>query len=109
MFPCGRNPAAATARRARSAGRCGIAGPASPARPCAAGDDGCRLGVQAVHHGGLHVQLAADGVRDEVCVDEDGVGRDEGCFVLEEEGGGNLGVLGVSVSHEGHVFVVVGQ
>lgn len=31
-----------------------------------------------------------DGVGEEVCVDEDVVGRDEGGVVLEEEGGADL-------------------
>lgn len=30
-------------------------------------------------------------MREEVGVDENGVGRDEGSVILEEEGGGNLG------------------
>jgi hypothetical protein len=59
----------------------------------AAGDDGPTLGVQARHHGLEHLELVLHCVGEEICVDEDGVGRFESCVVLEEEGGGDLGDL----------------
>lgn len=56
----------------------------------AAGDDGVALGEEAVHHGLEERQLALDGVREEVGVDEDAVGRHERLVVLEEERRGEL-------------------
>ena len=38
-----------------------------------------------------------DRVREEVGVDEDRVGRDQGGVVLEEEGGGDLWAMWISV------------
>ena len=57
----------------------------------AIGDDGRAFRVQAVHHRRQHLEFFLDGVGEEIGVDEDGVGRDEGGVVLEEEGGGDLG------------------
>jgi len=46
--------------------------------------------IQAIHHAGQQLELALDSVREEVGIDEDIVGWDEGGVVLEEEGGGDL-------------------
>lgn len=55
--------------------------------------EGDAFGVQAVHHRRDDVELVLHRVREEVCVDEDGVGGREGRVVLEEEGGGDLGAV----------------
>ncbi|KAB8337030.1 hypothetical protein FH972_021334 [Carpinus fangiana] len=52
----------------------------------AGGDDGAAGGVEGVHEGLEQGQLGADGVREEVGVDEDGVGRGERRVVREEHG-----------------------
>ena len=59
----------------------------------AVGDDGDAFRVQAVHHGAQQLELVLHRVAEEIGVDEDGVGRDEGGVVLVEEGGGYLGDL----------------
>lgn len=64
----------------------------------AIGDDGDTFGVEAVHHCLEQLELVLDGVGEEVRVDEDGVGRDEGGVVLEEEGRGDLGAMETSGS-----------
>lgn len=53
-------------------------------------DDGCALGVEAVHHGRKEVEFVLDGVGDEVGIDEDGVGGCKRGIVGEEERGGHL-------------------
>jgi hypothetical protein len=52
----------------------------------AGGDDGCGFCVEEVHEGFVQLELAVDGVREEVGVYEDGVGWAEGGVGLEEEG-----------------------
>lgn len=54
------------------------------------GYDGDAFGVETVHHCGEELEFVLDGVGEEVCVDEDVVGGDEGGVVLEEEGGADL-------------------
>lgn len=54
-------------------------------------DHGDAFRVQAVHHRGQHLELVLHGVREEIGVDEHGVGRDQGGVVLVEERGGDLG------------------
>lgn len=49
------------------------------------------LRIKAIHHRAQHLELVLHGVRQEIRVHEHGVGRDQGCVVLEEEGGGDLG------------------
>lgn len=49
------------------------------------------FGVQEVHEGLVKLELCVDGVREEVGVDEDRVGRPQGSVGLEEEGRGDLG------------------
>lgn len=56
----------------------------------ARGDDGHALGVQAVHHRGLQLQLVLHRVREEVGVHEHRVRRHERRVVLEEERGADL-------------------
>lgn len=56
----------------------------------AVGDDGGALGVQAVHHRGEKLKLMPHRVRQEIGIDEHGVGWDQGGVVLKEEGGGYL-------------------
>ena len=56
----------------------------------AVGDDGHALCIQAVHHRREQLEFLLDGMREEVGVDEDGVGRDESGVVLEEKGSGDL-------------------
>lgn len=53
----------------------------------ARGDCGDAFGVEGVHEGGEEVEFVGDGVGEEVCVEEDGVGGLEGGVVGEEEGG----------------------
>jgi hypothetical protein len=57
----------------------------------AGGYDGVAFRVEGVHEGFKEGELALDGMGEEVGVDEDGVGGNEGGVVLEEEGGGYLG------------------
>lgn len=47
--------------------------------------NGYAFGIQAVHHGGEEFELLLDSVREEIGIDEDGVGRDKGGVVLEEQ------------------------
>lgn len=56
----------------------------------AVGDDGGAGCVQAVHQRGQEGEFGAHAVRDEGCVEEDGVRRAEGGVVGEEEGGGEM-------------------
>lgn len=55
--------------------------------------DGFCGGEEGVHEGGEQVEFVLDRVREEVCVDEDLVGRGEGGVVGEEHGGRGLGDL----------------
>jgi hypothetical protein len=57
----------------------------------AGGDDGGGFGVQQVHEGLVELELGVHRVREEVGVDEDGVGRAQGGVGLEEERGADLG------------------
>jgi hypothetical protein len=57
----------------------------------AGGDDGDAFSVEAVHKRREQVQLGADGVGEEVGVNENRVRRDEGGVGLEEESGRDLG------------------
>lgn len=61
----------------------------------AGGDCRDAFGVEGVHEGGEEVEFVGDGVGEEVCVEEDGVGGLEGGVVGEEEGG--LWLVGVSM------------
>lgn len=56
----------------------------------AGGYDGRGFCVEQVHEGLVQLELGVDGVREEICVDEDGVRGPEGSVGLEEEGGGDL-------------------
>ena len=55
----------------------------------------CRnaLGKECIHHGFKKRKLALDCMREEVCIDEDGVWRNERSIILEEERRGDLGNL----------------
>jgi hypothetical protein len=46
--------------------------------------------VETIHHCREEFEFLLDGVGEEIGVDEDGIGRDEGGVVLKEEGGGYL-------------------
>lgn len=54
-------------------------------------DDWRGFGVQEVHEGFVELEFGLNGVREEIGVDEDGIGRAEGGVGLEEERGGDLG------------------
>jgi hypothetical protein len=51
------------------------------------------LSKECIHHGFKKRKLALDCMREEVCIDEDGVWRNESSVILEEERRGNLGNL----------------
>ena len=55
------------------------------------------FGIQAVHHGGQHLELLLNSVGEEVGINEDLVWRDEGGVVLEEESGGYLWPIVISL------------
>jgi hypothetical protein len=57
----------------------------------ARGDDGRGFGVQQVHERLVQLEFAVHRMREEVGVDEDGVGRAESRVGLEEERRGDLG------------------
>lgn len=57
----------------------------------AGSDENLAFGIQGVHHALEQLDLAGDGVGEEIRIDEDLVRRDEGGVVLEEHGGGRLG------------------
>ena len=50
------------------------------------------------------------GMGQEICINQNGVGRDEGSVVLEKEGGGDLGSVSYSLRRIslGRVFVELG-
>lgn len=69
------------------------------------GNSGGARGVEAVHHGREEGKLAANCMREEVRVNEDGVGGSEGGIVGEEKGAGDLGTIfgGVQMLVRTHV------
>lgn len=56
----------------------------------AGGDEDLTLCIKSVHHALEQLDLARDGVREEICIDEDLIRWDEGGVVLKEHGGGRL-------------------